>query len=113
MFILRKIGEAKTKELLLSGELISSDKAAQYGLINFIESKETIADKVMEYAINVCENASGDSLRYTKKLIADIQNIGYSEALDYASKINAKARETTDCKKGIAAFLNKEKISWR
>jgi methylglutaconyl-CoA hydratase len=29
-----------------------------------------------------------------------------------AAVANAKARSTEDCKKGINAFLNKEKLSW-
>jgi methylglutaconyl-CoA hydratase len=34
------------------------------------------------------------------------------EALEFAAQMNAHARATDDCKKGIDAFLNKEKISW-
>jgi methylglutaconyl-CoA hydratase len=32
--------------------------------------------------------------------------------LDLAAEMNAKARGTEDCKRGINAFLNKEKIIW-
>jgi methylglutaconyl-CoA hydratase len=36
----------------------------------------------------------------------------YEKALTYAAEMNAKARATEDCKKGIQAFISKEKISW-
>jgi methylglutaconyl-CoA hydratase len=32
--------------------------------------------------------------------------------LDYAAEMNAHARSTDDCKKGIDAFLNKNEIKW-
>jgi methylglutaconyl-CoA hydratase len=34
------------------------------------------------------------------------------DALNLAATMNAKARATDDCKKGIAAFLNKQEIRW-
>jgi methylglutaconyl-CoA hydratase len=33
-------------------------------------------------------------------------------ALDYAAKMNALARNSEDCKKGVKAFLDKQNISW-
>jgi methylglutaconyl-CoA hydratase len=35
-----------------------------------------------------------------------------SEALNFAAKQNATARESTDCKKGIASFLEKKSLEW-
>ena len=35
-----------------------------------------------------------------------------NQALNYAADMNATMREKEDCKKGINAFLHKEKISW-
>jgi methylglutaconyl-CoA hydratase len=48
----------------------------------------------------------------TKTLIKEVQQMSLEESLDLAVRMNAEARGTEDCKKGIAAFLNKEKISW-
>jgi methylglutaconyl-CoA hydratase len=45
-------------------------------------------------------------------MIAEVQNLSMNEALQYAAKMNMKARKSDDCKKGINAFLNKEKLSW-
>jgi methylglutaconyl-CoA hydratase len=36
----------------------------------------------------------------------------FMQALEYAANMNAATRMTDDCKKGIAAFLKKEKITW-
>jgi len=112
IFIIRKIGEAKAKELLFTGDLISMKKAEQIGLVNYVIEKENIANSVSEFANKLCKNTSADSLNLTKQLLADVWNKEYSEALDYAAKMNAKARDTKDCKKGISSFLNKEKLLW-
>lgn len=47
-----------------------------------------------------------------KKMISDIPEMSLQEALNYAAEQNAETRETEDCKRGIAGFLNKERISW-
>jgi methylglutaconyl-CoA hydratase len=112
VFLLRKIGEAKAKELLLSGNIISANDAFNYGIINQIVDKE----KIEEYVNNKCNQlilqASGQSLTLTKHLISAVQHLSIEDALEYAAKQNATARATEDCKRGIASFLNKEKINW-
>jgi methylglutaconyl-CoA hydratase len=45
-------------------------------------------------------------------MIAEVQEKGLEEGLQYAAEQNAKARASEDCKKGIAAFLNKKTPSW-
>lgn len=112
VFLVRKIGEGKAKELLFSGKLIEAQEAHQMGLINEIVSKENLENHVSEFAEQLCQNASGSSLELTKQMLAKVQDLPYEEALNYAAKQNAKARNTSDCKKGIAAFLNKEKLKF-
>jgi methylglutaconyl-CoA hydratase len=112
VFIVRKIGEAKAKQLLFTGDLISTNAAKEIGLINYIDEKEKIDESVNQFASKLCETTSSDSLSLTKQLLADIWDKEYSEALNMAAKINAKARDTKDCKKGIESFLNKENLNW-
>lgn len=111
-FLLRKVGESRAKELLLSGKLIDANKAKALDLVNEIYGADVIESKVQSFAMKLVEQCSADSLRLTKRMMADIQHLPTAEALDFAAKSNAKARETADCKKGIAAFLNKEKLTW-
>lgn len=111
-FILRKIGETKTKELLFTGDLISANEAKNTGLINFVVEKENIENKIKQFAEKICINTSGESLKLTKKLISDVQSMSVRDALNYSAELNAKARQTEDCKKGISSFINKQKIIW-
>ena len=112
VFLTRKIGEAKSKELLLTGKIISARDAADMNIFNFIEEKENIQNAVFEFAQNLINKTSADSLRITKQLIATTQSLDYDDALNLAAETNAKSRETDDCKKGISAFLSKKEIKW-
>ena len=112
VFAIRKFGESHTKRLLLSGELITADDAKQIGLVNFIVSKESIDQEVRNYTDNLVTKTSSNSLALTKSLISEIQQKELGPALIYAAELNAKARDSADCKKGINAFLNKEKNIW-
>ena len=112
VFLLRKIGEAKSKELLLSGNTISAQDAKNIGLVYSIEKPNQLENAVFEFAQKLCVSNSGNSLELTKQMIADVQGMKLDDALKYAAEMNAKARSTEDCQKGIAAFLNKQKINW-
>lgn len=111
-YLVRKLGEGRTKELLLSGELISATTAESYGLINFVVPREAIAEKVRQYAHNLCTGTSAQSISQTKALLQLVQDSSLEEGLQAAVTANAEARATDDCKKGIASFLNKERLSW-
>ena len=112
VFLLRKIGEARTKQLLLSGDAVSAQTAIDMGLITFLSAKEDLADQVRTYAQRLCHENSGQSMEVTKEMLAHLPELGLEEGLRYAAKRNAEARGSEDCRVGIASFLNKEKISW-
>lgn len=112
VFLLRKIGEAKAKDLLLSGRLIEAEEAQTLGLLNKIYAADEIGEACTKFAEKLTKETSGYSLSLTKEMIARIPNLQVNEALDYAATCNAKARASEDCQKGIGAFLNKEKITW-
>lgn len=111
-FLVRRIGESRTKELLLSGELVTAETALRYGLVNFVVAKNAINDGVIEYAERIANSTSAQSIKLTKELLVFNQNASLSESLEEAARKNAEARATDDCKNGIAAFLNKEKQNW-
>ncbi|HUM46369.1 MAG TPA: enoyl-CoA hydratase-related protein, partial [Chitinophagales bacterium] len=99
-------------ELLFTGKLISANEAVSYGLINEVFSKEIIAGEVKKFATKLCEEASSQSLASTKEMINKVPGMELHEALDYAARMNAQTRSSDDCKRGVGAFLKKEKFNW-
>ena len=112
VFLIKQIGVAKSKELLLTGKIISAQEAEGFGLINQISTKEKLENSVMELAQSLVQTASADSLALTKQLINGLSDKSLVEGFKWAAELNAQARETDDCKKGISSFLNKEKLNW-
>src|SRR5690606_1394521 len=112
VFLLRRIGEGRARELLLTGEWIKAEKALEIGLVNKIVKPAELDKVVRNFALSLCENNSGQSMALTKKMIAEIQSMDLLEATDYAARMNAQARDTADCKRGIASFLNREDLKW-
>jgi methylglutaconyl-CoA hydratase len=67
---------------------------------------------VQQLAKKLVDGNSAESMKLTKQMIGAIPSMSIEHALSYAAEMNAKARGSEDCKRGIAAFLNKEKLSW-
>ena len=113
VFLIRKIGEAKAKRFLLSGEIFDCETAKKAGLIfDCFEEDDELEDFVMEFSRNLCQQNSSAAMAMTKDLLIRIQDQPMDQALQTAMVYNAEARKTNDCKKGISAFLNKEKPVW-
>lgn len=111
-FLMRKTSETIAKKILLTGELFSAEQALAYNLITYVTNKEEISQTVQQFALNLCDNASGNALMVTKQLIGQTTNPSLEKSLNLAVQINARVRESKDFKKGIAAFISKEKIKW-
>jgi methylglutaconyl-CoA hydratase len=111
-FLLRKCGETRAKELLLSGDNIDAATAERYNMITKVVPEADIVAHVEAFAQRLCKQNSGQSMAITKKMIADIQHFPIPEGLNFAARMNARARGSEDCKRGIAAFLNKQPLEW-
>jgi len=112
IFLIRKLGEAKAKYLLLTGDLITATEAKEQGLVYKLVAKENLENEVLTFAKKQIATNSSLSMATTKQMMSEVQNLTLDEALKYASEMNAKARATEDCQRGIGAFLKKEKIQW-
>lgn len=112
VYLQNKISATHTRELLLTGDILSAEKALQIGLINQVIDNDKIEKTIAEFAEKLCESVSDASVAMIKEMLVGIQGKNFSEALEYAARMNAGARETEDCKRGMEAFLNKEKITW-
>lgn len=112
VFIIRKLGEAIAKNLLLTGSLFSAEAMEKYFLVNEVVNKKNISKTVTDFSQKLCTSNSAQSLANTKQLIADVQNFSFQDGLEFAAKLNAESRGNKDCKHGIQSFLNKENLLW-
>jgi len=102
----RNLGEKKSFELLTQGFEFNAAEALQLGLINRVAPDDELTDAVMDFA-GVYAGSSGSAVAMTKKLLYEIDGMEFSDAVEKGVVVNAEARMTEDCQKGIAKFLNK------
>lgn len=110
-FLLKKTGEGVARQLLLSGNILSAQEAMRIGLISHVVEPEKLEEETSKLASHMVSNNSAESIALTKTLFHQLSS-ELSGALQLAAETNARARSTADCQRGIAAFLNKEKIMW-
>ena len=112
VFLREKIGSGRAMELLLSGELISANKAETIGLISSEHPHDQVSKHVEEFVEKLVSDNSAFSMTQTKKILrSQTQELRHRD-LEQAALANAQARAHEDCKKGIAAFLSKTKPNW-
>ncbi|WBA42229.1 enoyl-CoA hydratase/isomerase family protein [Hymenobacter canadensis] len=112
VFLLRKVGEARTKQLLLTGDVLPAARALELGLLTAVVEPAELAAHVYAFARRLCVENSTQSMEITKEMLARLPEMPLEDSLRYAAQLNAEARGSVDCRRGIAAFLAKEKISW-
>jgi methylglutaconyl-CoA hydratase len=112
IFLLRKVGEAKVKQMLLSGDAFSAEHALQTGLLYEIVAGAKLDVHVMDFAKKLIETNSAQAMMLTKQMITKLHSMSLLESLSIAADMNARARETVDFKHGIQSFLNKQKPAW-
>ena len=110
--ISRNLANKHSMEMLLTGELISSDKAAKIGLINDVVEIDSLKDFVFKKALKISKKSSV-TLKIGKEAFYKQIDMKLSDAYDYASKIMVQNMLKLDAKEGIDAFIGKRKPKWK
>lgn len=105
IFLIKKIGEGRAKEFLLTGEIFSAEQSFEKGLVNFL-SNDVISDSI-QFAEKLYNN-SFLSMRMTKELICNVGDLNLESAIQFAVNQNVISRSTEAFKNGINNFLNRK-----
>lgn len=112
-FVLRRVGEAVGRELLLTGKVITAEEAARIGLVTRAVPDADLDETVDSIVGGMVRETSGTAIALTKRLLRALPGMSISEALRNGASLNAIARGTPECRAGISAFLNKEAFPWQ
>ena len=107
MAILRRnVSEKRAFELIARGAEISADEAERVGLVNRVLPDEQFETEVEAY-VAAFEKMSRSAVMLSKRLLYHMDGMTFDAALQAGVDVNAIARMTEDCRKGIERFLKK------
>jgi methylglutaconyl-CoA hydratase len=113
-FLPLRLRGADIRELLLFPRFVAASRALEIGLVNRVAPAADLAAVGESLAAEVLETASSESIARTKRLLLDALGRPLAEAMRHAAEVNAAARSTADCRRGIETFLaTKKPPRWR
>lgn len=106
------IGRAKAKEMLYSGEMIGSQKALEYGLVNKIfENKNEALEAAVNY-LKTCSNNSPLAISMAKRVLNKSSDQSVQEGLKTEQSVFGELFASKDMAEGTKAFLEKRKANF-
>ena len=108
----RNISNKHSMEMLLTGDLITADKAEKIGLINKALDASLLKKHTLEAAQKISKK-SAMTLKIGKEAFYKQINMTLSEAYDYASNVMVENMLKLDAEEGIGAFIEKRKPNWQ
>ena len=106
MAILRRnISEKRAFAMITQGFEFSATEAENIGIVNSIFTEANFEENVKEY-VSVYERVSRSAVMMSKKLLYQMDGMGFGDSMEAGAETNAAARMTEDCKNGIAKFLS-------
>lgn len=104
----RLVGEGKSMEMILTGDMIDAQTALQLGLVNHVFSVEELEAKTMEMATKIAEK-SPIALQMAKEAVKLASRSNLDEGLRREVDLFAICFSTADKEEGVSAFLEKRK----
>jgi methylglutaconyl-CoA hydratase len=111
VLLTHQVGERAARDLCLSGRSINAEEAHRMGLVSQVVEQAGLEAAAQKLAKDLRRN-SPQAMATVKQMFTRLQGNSTENALAYAADMNAVARGTTECKEGIAAFLEKRKPRW-
>ena len=108
----RNVTNKNSMEMLLTGELISSEKAEKIGLINKVIDDSNLESYTLKMALIISKKSSM-TVKIGKKAFYKQVDMTLSEAYDYASKVMVDNMLKVDAEEGIDAFIEKRNPNWQ
>jgi enoyl-CoA hydratase/carnithine racemase len=108
----RSIGRKRAMQMLLTGELIGCDTAADWGLVNLVVPPDTLDDAVADL-VGKIGAASPLTVRIGKQAFYQQVDSEQGKAYDVTKSVMALNAMTDDAQEGIQAFLEKRPPVWK
>ena len=110
-FVIRRIGAANARRIMLNAHRFSAKEAVRLGLVAKAVSSQTLEEEI-EKEITELLRCAPEAVFSTKSLISEIRGKEPQAVREYTIEKLADAWETESVKEGIDAFFSKRRPSW-
>lgn len=110
-YVIRKMGEGKARELFITGERMSADRAHAVGLVNAVVADDSL-DTAIEQLCTSILSSGPQAVRTAKELIASVADMSPEQFRPYTAEVIARLRLSAEGQEGMNAFLEKRKPNW-
>lgn len=110
-YVIRKIGEGRSRELFLTGRRINARECLSIGLATEIVSPEKLDEAVARWTEELLK-ASPTAQTVTKELLREVPRLSLDQAYEFTPPRIAKQRVAPEGQEGLAALLEKRPPRW-
>ena len=108
----RNVPRKRAMEMLLLGEMIDANSAADYGLVNRVVAEGAALDAALEVARTIAEKSPAIVAIGKEAFYAQLE-LPVTDAYAYASDVMVRNMMHRDAEEGIGAFIEKRPPDWK
>ena len=110
-FVIRRIGAANARRIMLNAHRFSAKEAVHLGLLAKSISRQSLEEEI-EKEITALLRCAPEAVSSTKSLISEVRGKEPESIQEYTIEKLADAWETESVKEGIDAFFSKRRPTW-
>ncbi len=107
----RNVNKKNAMEMLLTGEMVTAERAAEIGLVNTVIDTASLREHVTNVAKKITSKSSV-TLAMGKAAFYAQRELSIADAYDYAAKVMVENMLHRDAAEGISAFIEKRDPKW-
>jgi methylglutaconyl-CoA hydratase len=109
--VARRVGDAWTRRLFLTGERFDAERAVAIGLCTAAVAPDAL-DSAVDAVVADLLRGGPDAQRRVKELLAMVADAPHAEAVERAPSFIAEARASAEGQEGLRAFFEKRAPAW-
>jgi methylglutaconyl-CoA hydratase len=111
-YVLGKIGRAAARQLFLTGERFTAERALAIGLVQIVAAPGALDDEVQR-VVSELLTAGPQAAAAAKQLIRDVAGRNPQDVMPTTAEAIAARRVSAEGQEGMRAFLEKRRPAWQ
>jgi len=107
----RAIGKSRAMEMILTGDMMGAEEAAQRGLVSRVVASDLLVAEAQTIARKIAAK-SQPSIAVAKECVNQAYEQSLASGLLFERRAFQAGFATADQKEGMKAFIEKRKASW-